>query len=201
MNKQYALRTFVFILLTGLISSTAYSQTKNRITVSSGISSNAIFQSGHLSGGGSNEGKGATAFGIRYTRNLNHSFAFETGLEYSSNKIETTPAFTGQQMQSTRHNIQMLSVPVYGNYTFLKYLFVNAGAVIDFESNVPEYRSVDNQSGIGFGFGVGGKYTFKKVTILANPFFQNHAVVHFEQKKYQERLAEIGVKFGIGYNF
>ena len=71
----------------------SYSQTNNRLSIVSGISSNALFTSANLVGGGSHEGKGANAFGVRYTRNLNRSFSFETGLEYSSNRIVTTSTF------------------------------------------------------------------------------------------------------------
>jgi hypothetical protein len=97
----------------------------------------------------------------------------------------------------------MISVPFYGNYTFLRYLFANAGVVIDLETKIhrPENRSIDSQSGIGFGFGIGGQYHFKKMTVLVNPFFQKHALVPFAINKYPERLAELGVKLGLGYNF
>lgn len=187
--------------LSSLVHSSASAQTRNRVTITSGMSSTEVFQSRHISGGGSNEGKGASAFGIRYTRYLNNSFSIETGLEYSSNKIESTPMFTVQPAPSAQYNVQMVSVPLYGNLTFLKYLFVNAGVIFDLETDmyVSETRGINSQSGVGYGFGAGGKYDFNKMTILVNPFFQKHAVV--TTNNHPERIGELGVRLGIGYNF
>lgn len=193
--------TLMILMLCLLYGNSTFSQTMNRITLTSGLSSNAVFQSEPMLGGGSNEGKGANALGIRYTRYLNKAFSFETGLEYSSNKIESTPAFTGQQIPSSQANIQMVSVPLYGNLNFLKYLFVNAGVSLDLETNMnaSETRGLNSQSGVGYGFGMGGKYDFKKMTIILNPFFQKHAVV--TTNNHPERIGELGARLGIGYNF
>ena len=192
---------FVVLTISCIITNSTYAQTRNRITITSGISSNQVFQSRHLIGGGSNEGKGAKAFGVRYTRNLNNSFSIETGIEYSLNKIEITPAFTGQQVPSFEENIRMVSVPLYGNLTFLKYLFVNAGVIFDLETDMyaSDTRGVNSQSGVGYGFGAGGKYDFNKMTILVHPFFQKHAVV--TTNNHPRRIGELGVRMGIGYNF
>lgn len=200
MNKNYLLIS-LFVLI-ACVSFKAYSQEKNRITVFSGVFSDAVFANSRL-GAGSQEHNGSTFFGIRYLRNLNNSFSIETGLEYSSNRMQTAPAFyPGIDRTPTKEVIQMVSVPFYGNLTFLRHLFINAGAIVDFETNISDNRlnAADNQSGIGFGFGVGGKYTFKKITFIANPFFQSHAVIPFETKQ-SGRLMELGVRVGAGYNF
>ena len=197
---QYSI-LFVVLTISCIVTNSTYAQTRNRITITSGISSNEVFQSQHMAGGGSNEGRGANAFGIRYTKNLNNLFSIETGLEYSSNKIESTPAFTGQQMPSSQHNVRMVSLPLYGNLTFLKYLFVNAGVIFDLDTDndTSQTRGINSQSGAGYGFGVGGKYDLSNMTILVNPFFQKHAVV--TTHNHPERIGEIGVRMGIGYNF
>ena len=199
-KAQYSI-LFIILILSSLINNLTHAQTKNRIAITSGISSNVVFQSAPLLGGGSNEGKGANAFGIRYTRNLNDLFSIETGLEYSTNKIQSTPSYTGQQMPSSQHNVRMVSLPLYGNLTFLKYLFVNAGAIFDLETDkdASQTRGMNSQSGVGYGFGVGGKYDFNKMTILVNPFFQKHAVI--TTHNHPERIAELGVRLAIGYNF
>ena len=182
----------------------SFSQSKNRLIFQSGFASNALFTSPGMVGGGSHEGKGASAFGIVYSRSLNKSFVLETGLEYSANRIETTSAFyPGIDQTSTKHKIQMLSVPVYGNFTFLKYVFVNGGLLFSMETKISdqEFRGIDSQSGLGYGLGLGGKYSFNKMTVLVNPFFEKHGVLSFEMNKSQERLGELGLKFGVGYNF
>ncbi|NEU09948.1 hypothetical protein GZH53_16605 [Flavihumibacter sp. R14] len=182
----------------------SYSQAKNRLTIQTGFASNALFTSANLAGGPSHEGKGASAFGLMYSRSLSRSFALETGLEYSLNKIETTSAFhPGFERITTKNQIEMISLPFYGNFTFLKYLFVNGGLMLDLETKISgqEFRGIDSQSGLGYGLGAGGKYSFKKMTVVVNPFFQKHGLLPFEGNDYQERLGEMGVKFGVGYNF
>jgi len=64
-----------------------------------------------------------------------------------------------------------------------------------------EFRGIDSQSGLGYGLGAGGKYSFKKMTILVNPLFQKYAILSFDGNDHQERIGELGVKFGVGYNF
>lgn len=79
--------------------------------------------------------------------------------------------------------------------------FINAGATVDFELNTYQNQPTDKQSGIGLGFGLGGKYDFKNTTVLINPFILEHAVIPFDKVEYQERIIELGIKFGMGYNF
>ncbi|MGB4776669.1 MAG: outer membrane beta-barrel protein [Daejeonella sp.] len=198
------MKTRIVIVLFILTASKVYSQTKNSIALTYGMAANGLFRSARIDGAGGAEGKGATIYGIKYSKNLNNSFSIQTGLEYSFNKIETTPAPNpGIDRTPTKATIKMLSVPVYWDYTFARVLFVNAGLIVDVETNRSENKelSADNQSGIGLGFGVGGKYTFKKMSVFVNPFFQNHAVMPFKEEIQQQRLLETGVKCGIGYNF
>ena len=202
--KQTYYKVSILVLLFSILSIQAFSQSKNRITLQSGFASNALFTSPGLVGGGSHQGKGASGFGITYSRNLNKSFALETGLEYSSNRIETTSTFhPGFERQVTNSKIQMLSVPVYGNLTFLKYLFVNGGLLFSMETKISgqEFRGIDSQSGLGYGLALGGKYSVNKMTVLVNPFFQKHAVLAYKRNNSQERLGELGLKFGVGYSF
>ena len=192
------------LLLTSGFSLAGYSQTKNQLTVQTGFASNALFTSPGLVGGPSHEGKGAAAFGLIYSRDLSRSFSLETGLEYSLNKIESASAFyPGIERTITENRIRMVSLPFYGNFTFMKYLFVNGGLVLSLETETSgqEFRSIDSQSGVGYGMGVGGKYSFKKISAVVNPFFQKHAVLSFKGNDYQERIGELGLKFGVGYNF
>src|SRR5688572_2419042 len=175
--------TFVFLLLLFSLRPAAYSQSKNRLIFQSGFASNALFTSPGLVGGGSHEGKGALAFGILYSRTLSRSFALETGLEYSFNKIESTSAFhPGFERVTTENRIRLISLPVYGNYTFLEYFFVNGGLLLSMETEKADqqFRSIDSQSGFGLGLGAGGKYSFKKMIFTVNPFLQKHAIVTFK---------------------
>jgi hypothetical protein len=84
------------------------------------------------------------------------------------------------------------------NYTIGKHFFINGGSIVNFHS---KEQSFDSQYGIGFGFGVGWKYTFDNYTISINPNFKRHAFIPFEKEKNHQRLTEMGIKIGVGYKF
>ena len=182
-----------------LLSTRAYCQSKNDLSLVFGTGSNGIVAIGI--GGPGYTGKGVTIYGLHYSRSLSKSFSVETGLEYSVNNVlwdyqdAYDPHFTPQKA-----SIRMVSVPVYLNLTFLKYLYTNAGLIADFETNHHSYSITSNQSGIGLGLGIGGKYNFNRMTVFVNPFFQLHSIVAF-QNKGSGTLYDTGAKFGVGYRF
>lgn len=192
MRKLFLISGFIFLVLA------AFSQSKNRISILYAPADNGVDIKKGWIGDMGHTGKGANLFELRYSRNINFFFAVETGLEYSHNTIETN-YFPNGVTHYKNSEINMLSVPVYANLTFLKYLFVEAGPTLDFETNHSSSTSIGDQSGIGFAFGLGGKYTFKNFSVIVNPFFQSHLML-FNGNSI-EHLWQSGIKFGIGYNF
>ena len=183
-------------------------QNSNRISFFYGFAANELVRSANLDGAPSYDGKGSTIFGITYQRTLNNYLSLETGLEYSKNKIEITPVYypelhmyPSKNVVTQEVSVNMITIPVYANFTFFKYFYANAGALIDFELSGEEYKSADEQSGIGFGGGIGAQYTFQNFTFFVNPMIRYHAVIPFQKENYQQHLAEAGVKFGLGFNF
>jgi hypothetical protein len=190
--------TLLFLTFT-LLSSGAFCQSKNNLSLIFGAASNDIFAIG--TGGPGYKGQGDLIVGFNYSRSLTKSFSIQTGLEYSVNNVlwnyedAYNPSFTPQ-----RASIRMLSVPVYANFTFFKYLFADVGLAADFETSHQSDAIVSDQSGISFGAGIGGKYNFNKMTVFINPFFQLHAIAAFHHEG-GGSLVDQGVKIGIGYNF
>lgn len=177
-----------------------FCQYKNNLSLVYGTASNSIYTAKQI-GGPNYEGKGELLVGLKYSRKLTKSFAIETGINFSVNKIQQTSEFLPFRPRTVSNGkIDILSVPVYANYTFLKYLFVNAGITTDFEINRNENSIVNNQSGIGTGFGIGGKYDFKKISVFINPFLHGYATIPFHNQNNGEIL-EAGLRMGIGYNF
>ena len=192
---------FFFIIIIVFLSLKINAQ-KNRIGFFYGLAGNELIRSTSLDGGASYDGKGSDIFGINYQRILNKDLYLETGLEYSKNKIGITPPFyPGIDLTPRQEDIVLITIPVYVKFTFFKYFFVNGGTLIDFEIDRTEYQSTDDQSGIGFGGGIGGQYTFRNFTFYINPLFRYHAVIPFQKENYQQHLTEAGIKFGLDYNF
>lgn len=183
-------------------------QNTNRISVFYGFASNEIIS--QLDGSPSFNGKGSDSFGFTFEKNIYKSLSIEMGIAYSKNKIEITPSYPlethlypSKSLTKKIVNIEMISIPVYAKFTFLKYFYANAGPIIDIEINKDDHRSIDEQSGIGFGLGIGGQYSYQNLTFFINPILRYHAVIPLPVPKenHNQNLTDAGIKLGIGYNF
>lgn len=178
----------------------ASTQTRNRLTVLYSPASNGVDIKDGWIGDMGFSGKGASLFELRYSRTINSYFAIETGMQYTHNHIEMDYFPDGVTLYKDLE-INIISIPISGNLTFLKYFFAEVGPTLDFETNHSSPASITDQSGIGFAFGLGGKYTFKRFTLLVNPFFQRHLLLSLGSGDSIDHLWQSGVKFGVGYSF
>jgi len=196
------MKYLIGILLMALTGFESFSQTINKIGFASGIADNELFRKEAIDGGTTCEGKGSSYLGLTYQYSFVKSLSAQVSLVYSKNKINLTPNFyPGVDMTPRELTINMVSVPIYGKYSFWKFFFINAGPIIDLEMNAAKNKSIDNQSGIGFGMGIGGQYTVNNFTVSINPFSKRHVVVPFKKQLRHQRLQEIGIGFELGYNF
>jgi hypothetical protein len=175
-----------------LFSFQAFSQSKNNISLVYGIAANSVDIHGVKGDYGYNNESGYQ-FGLSYTRNLNKSFSVETGLLFSESKIQLTTI--GPAGSTYNQSLDMLTVPVYAQYTFLKYLYAQGGFMFDHETNYTSDHNLVDQSGVGIEIGFGGKYSFGPVSVFVNPFLCRHAI------NANNNLLEAGTRFGLGYNF
>lgn len=178
----------------------SYSQNSNEFRIYYGISDAELLRNQNLDGAGSSDISNFNEFGIKYLKQLFDNFQIETGINYSKYDVKITPAPTlgGPAIQSRYEKSEIVSIPIYANYTFWKYLFINGGPVFDFQTSD---NSTDSQSGIGYSLGIGGKYDFDKIIIFLNPNFKRHSVIPFEKENHHQKLTELGIQFGIGYKF
>jgi len=194
------MKTIFLLFACSLLALASFSQTKSRFSILYSPASNGVDIKKGWIGDVGHTGKGTGLFELRYSRNINSFLSIETGLQYAHNKIETD-YFPDGVTHYKSSEINMVSVPVYCNLAFLKYFFVEAGPSLDFETNHSSSTSIADQSGVGFAFGLGGKYTFKRVTFIVNPFFQSHLMLSLGSGDSIEHLWQSGVKFGVGYGF
>ncbi len=194
------MKTTSFFLCCMLMTFFAFSQTKNRLSFFYSPAANGVDIKEDWIGDMGHTGKGANLFELTYSRSVNSFFSVETGLQYAHHKIETE-FFPDGVSHYKKSEINMVTIPISGNLTFLKYFFAEAGPTFDFELSRSSSASVNNQSGIGLAFGVGGKYTFRKITLMVNPFFQRHLLLSLGSGETIEHLWQSGIKFGIGYDF
>lgn len=173
----------------------AYSQNANEISIYYGISDSELLRKEEIVGAGNHEISNLNEFGVKYLIQLKNNFSIELGMNFlkADLAIHSAPTFP---LSPTRYEkLKMISIPIAANYTLWKYLFVNAGPVLDFQTSE---NSIDSQSGIGYSIGFGGKYHFNNFFIYVNPNYKSHAVVPFEKEIYPEKLTEVGIQFGLG---
>ncbi|MFP4472122.1 MAG: hypothetical protein ACLFPE_15675 [Bacteroidales bacterium] len=190
------------LLLTLVILLTAtsiYSQGRY-ISAYYGMAENALIRYQSLDGAASYNGKGTPLIGIRYRQSISNTFDIEAGAEYVENRIEITPAFyPGIDMTPRETEIELVSFPVFLRHEISKHLFIHGGPLIDVEINRKTGQSTDNQSGLGFGLGLGGRLPTGSFEFFIDPFINLRAILPFEKDNHHQHLLEAGVKLGVGY--
>jgi len=192
------LKKLLLPLLLAFFSLSAFSQTQNEIRLYYGITDSKLLRSDELIGGASYDIENSYEFGFRYLLEVTDNLALETGLNYWQGDVLITSAPMPEQTTRTEA-LQTTSIPIFANYTFLDYFFVNGGPVMDFQGS--ESESVDPQAGIGVGFGLGAQYAFNNFNIYVNPNFRRYAVIPFEEEDNHQKLTSFGVQLGVGYRF
>ncbi|WP_289024025.1 outer membrane beta-barrel protein [uncultured Salegentibacter sp.] len=181
-----------------LFSFTAFSQTQNEIRLYYGFTGSDLFTEDNLDGAASYDIENTYEFGFRYLLDVTDNIALETGLNYWRGEVLITSAPMPGQTTHTEE-LQTTSIPIFANFRFLDYFFVNGGPVMDFQGS--ESESVDPQAGIGVGFGLGAQYAFSKFSVFINPNFRRYAVIPFEEESNHQKLTSFGVQLGLGYKF
>ena len=191
-------KKLVITLTLILTSLNSFSQGNNEFRLYYGASDGKLLRNTELVGTGSNDLENFTELGFTYLRKVNKHLAIETGINYAIADLKITPAYMGEPVQTRGEEFELISIPIYANYTIWKFLFINGGPMIDFQTSE---TTVDSQSGIGYGLGIGGKYNLSNFIIYFNPNFKRHSVIPFEKEKHHQKLTEFGIQFGLGYSF
>jgi hypothetical protein len=185
-----------FLLFFGL---SVFAQKQNEVRLYGGLTTSDLTRHKELVGAGSVDMENTYEFGFRYLLRITEILAIETGLNYWRGDVNIAPApYPGLDLSSRSEKLQITSIPIYANFTFLDYFFLNGGPVMDFQASD---NTIDDQSGIGIGVGIGGKYAFRNFSIYINPNIRRYAVIPFEEENNHQKLTSLGVQLGIGYQF
>jgi len=187
---------FKLILLSLVVFSLkTFSQSKNQLAIVYGTSVVSVNIHGVMGDYGYNDTHG-TFYGLAYTRKLIGGLSLETGLSVIDDHLQLNSINPGFGRMTTNGEAKIISVPVYAKLTFLKYLYVDGGFTFDKQTNYSTDGAIDDQSGLGAGFGIGGQVTLGPVSLFVNPYFHTCVIT-----RTQNNLIETGFKFGAGYNF
>ena len=178
-----------------------YAQNKSEVRVYYNVlNEGGFFNQGE--GGPYYKIKNPAEFGVKYLYNISNSFQMETGVNYfNSNVIEEhTLALIGGTFPPDEKvgNLNLISIPIYANYTLWDYFFVNGGPSLDFQLSKEEFSS---QSGIGFQAGIGAKYPYKDFLFFVNPAVRMNSIIPFEKDNNHYNLSGFTIQTGVGYKF
>lgn len=186
-----------------MLNSACFAQNNNMLFLTYALSHPEPAYNKPLDGAAGYKAEASSSFGIRYLMKSSKVITLETGIEYSNYHFKLDyvdyPVVT---IPYTPKTVKLISIPVYAHLTFLRYIFINGGALIDTEINKKD-PDITKQSGIGFGLGAGLKYKFKHISIFVNPFLERHAFISFGGSKqgYKQSMLNAGGRAGIGYSF
>lgn len=161
-----------------------------------------------LACGSSYDGKRFYTLGLSYIYSFSPLVDVETGIEYSSHTITTVPARKRPKLSSNvdatsyDERLSLISIPVTARINFLKYFFINGGAILEWETKAS--GPIDNQSGIGAIGGIGAKYQLNNgLGAFINNYYKFHALVPFsaERDEHRWKIIEGGIRVGITYTF
>lgn len=197
-NKHYINATLIFILL--FSSNVASAQNNNVVSINYGFGWNTMLTNSFEEKDGYSNDR-MYSIGAYYQHNLSETFALKTGLEYRKNSIKIAAGYNPDAPDlSDSWDTDILTLPVFINYQPSKYIFIEGGPLVDFQFNIWDNQPTNTQSGVGVGVSIGGIYKYKNIVFTLSPFFNYHAIIQFEPDN-KERLAEMGARFGIGYQF
>src|ERR1700741_2051663 len=113
-----------------LLSLHAFSQSKNNISLVYGAAANIVDIHGAIGDFGYSPESG-TNFGLSYTHYLNKHFSLESGILFSNSYVRLSSIQGPRGEFFYDGYVKMISVPVYTKFTFLKYVFLQGGILLD----------------------------------------------------------------------
>ncbi|MCF2488127.1 hypothetical protein [Dyadobacter sp. CY347] len=163
---------YLLLILLAILSGELFGQNTNALFFTYSRSLPRPVYNRNVDGGAGYKAFASNTFGFRYFIKSSKIITLETGIDYSSFNFKVdyagVPNFA---IPDITRPLKIISVPVYAHLTFLKYIFVNGGLLLDAQLN-PKEIDIDRQTGIGLGLGVGLKYNYKHIAIFINPFVE-----------------------------
>jgi hypothetical protein len=139
--------------------------------------------------------------GVSFVHPINKWLESETGIEYSSHDILIHPNVPPDMDQTPQEeSFSLINIPISFRANFLRFFFVNAGAIVDIDASTTHV--IDNQAGIGALLGVAVKYDAPfGLSIFMNPYARYHSLIPFSQGSHHQRVYDSGIRVGMSYTF
>lgn len=175
-----------------------FSQNKNEVGIYYGFVESELLRTARLDGDASYDNSVGYEYGLKFLKALSGKLSVETGVNYLSTKVDITPAPTGLPVNIRQEELQIISIPVFARLSLGHYFFANGGLIFDIQNT---NTSFDSQSGVGMGVGIGGKLRVENFLFYVIPNLKRHSIIPFYKENYHQKLTELGIQIGLGYQF
>ena len=165
----------------------------------SSFGSNDVIYFQQMDGAASYNGDHFYTLGFAYLYRFSKHSELETGIEYSSHKIIINPNVPPDADDTPYGSgFSLINIPVSLRFTFAKYFFLHGGLLLDIDPTLSS--PIDNQTGLGAGLGLGGKYGFPcGISVFINPYLKAHSLIPFTPDDNHQHVMESGFRFGMTY--
>jgi len=160
----------------------------------------------HVFGGGATrlaqyEGFGSYHFqkgykiAFNYSYQLKDNFRIISGLQHQEQWMQSRNVSTTGELRTRDIKVETLNIPFYANLTFLKYLFLEGGPLLNIQTNKP--YGVDKQTGIGFSGSLGAQYSFNRISFFVKSQGQIQTLISFNEENSRLRNISNSISFGV----
>lgn len=185
----------ILLLLILLFTFSVFSQSKGLALVTYSVgTNNTMFKDASIFPSTEGlTGMGSMSLGLEYVYPMNHWLSAEAGLNYTyerfKKKFDDVDIEGGYATSNV--NVNLITIPVGFRVNFLKYGFVQTGAMLD----------LLYEPGIGSYFGCGVQYqTEYGLGFVLNPYVKFHSFLPLNFNIDANRILDRGVKIGISYS-
>lgn len=185
-----------FFILGFLCSFNLQSQHQRTISVNYNLLQSELLRTVTLDGAGSYTNNNDYEIGIRFNQELSDKTSIESGLDFFKAKVQISS--NDPSIETREEVLQLMSIPLVVHYDVYKNYFLSSGVLINIQN---KKTSFDSQSGLGFTLGIGRKIYVQDFFFIINPKLDINAVVPFKKENHHQRLAEAGIRLGLGYTF
>lgn len=195
----------LLIIFMALISFAANAQqsSRNSFGLTAGAGSASVVRAS-LDGAASLDLQGGFEVGANYYRQIEEKLKFESGLLYHYNLLEQNSNLPPDVPPiTTQYDVHLIYLPVFLRYNLSKHFFVNGGGLVDIDLSNPlgisSSRTLDKQSGLGLGMGIGGELAIlPKLYLQLNPYLNLHGAILLDhQSNHPGRILDAGIKVGL----
>jgi hypothetical protein len=198
----------LFIVLISF-SGNLHAQINNNLRANITVGQNLMLQN-NINRAAQFDGEIFNSMDFRYVHFINkrfrrgrHVYGIETGISYSINEFFSIYEDANNVETITiLEKIHLLYLPINFRYHFNKTYFLSSGIIYTFEIPSEQELKRTEQNGLGLNLEFGAEFVVSKTwKAHISAVAVQHNLLSFSSSEFNDAVTEIGVKFGMSYQF